>query len=74
MDCPHPDIDCEDCAEQGCVLRAPCPLPAPQKNCDACPFYRILCEFICRLEEERALLTADMPSWDARALQERRVP
>jgi len=57
MDCPHPDIQCEDCTEYPCVRLAA--LPLPHTDCARCPLARLVADFQRRLSEEQAYMTGD---------------
>lgn len=72
MGCPHPDIDCEDCAELVCSSHPQhepltATLPIPRQECESCPMARLVAEFIRKLGEEQAWLTGDAEraEWEA---------
>jgi hypothetical protein len=76
MGCPHPGIECEDCAEVTCKDHPdyhPRPQPAIPACArgDSCSLAQIVSDFIRRLEEEEALTTGDVDSWTWAALHEK---
>ena len=72
MNCPHPDIQCEDCQEYPCVLvHHTAALPLPRTDCTRCQIARIVADFMRAIGEEQAWQSGDMPSEEWRALQER---
>ncbi len=74
MACPHPDIDCEDCAEVTCLRHPqyapPARLPLPRTDCTRCGLARIVADFIVRLEAEEAWITGDATTDTWAALHE----
>jgi hypothetical protein len=73
MNCPHPDIQCEDCQEYPCILvHHTAALPLPRTDCTRCPLARVVADFMRSIGEEEAYRSGDVESWEMQSIKEAR--